>query len=154
MGLCGVCMTAPGMCLSDMVPMSPYRYRAHCVSLKALHQQLRGMSHLNYATWLKVLGLETLELRRLQHDLIRNYEILLEMWMQIILGCTLQWHTQQLGATCGNFIYITAAPIYISIFCKRCCHHHQQQQQQNVVIAPWNLLKITNKTLHSVTAFK
>jgi len=105
-------------------------------------KRLSGLSHLNYTNRLKYLGLETLELRRLHHDLIYTYKVLFgKTDMDCANMFTVARYTTNRGHPWKLYAHYCRTSLRKHYFCER-------------VVAPWNHLRITNATLRSVAAFK
>ena len=102
------------------------------------------MSHQSYAGRPKALVLQSLELRRLQHDLICTYKVsfgkLSVDHANMIID---HYHTTRnyQGAPWKLYPNYCRNNLRKHFFCER-------------VIARWNLLNITTETVHSVAAFK
>ena len=105
-------------------------------------KRLPGLSHLNYTNRLKSLGLETLELRRLHHDLIYTYKVL---FGKTNMDCHNMFSVARYTTNRGHPWKLYASYCQTSLRKHYFCEH---------VLAPLNYLKITNTTLHSVAAFR
>ena len=102
-------------------------------------KRLPGLSHLNYTNRLKSLGLETLELRRLHHDLIYTYKMLFgKTNMDCANMFSVSRYTTNRGHPWKPYANYCGISLRKHYFCER-------------VLAPWNYLTITN-ALHSVAA--
>jgi len=105
-------------------------------------KRLPGLSHLNYTNRLKSLVLETLELRRLHHDLIYTYKV---QFGKTKMDCANMFSVARYTTNRGH-----PWKLYAS-YCRTSLRKHYFCER---VLAPWNYLKITNTTLHSVAAFR
>jgi len=105
-------------------------------------KRLPGLSHLNYTNRFKYLDLETLEIRRLHHDLIYTYKVL---FGKTNMDCANMFSVAQ---------YTTNRDYPWKLYASYCRTSLRKHYFSKRVIAAWNYLKITNTTLHSVAAFR
>jgi len=100
------------------------------------------MTNLSYTNRLRALGLDTLEHRRLQQNLLHTYKVL--------VGKLSTDHTDMF---CIRLHYITRGHPR-----KLYPNFHRTNLRKNFfceqVISPWNSLDITNDGVQSVAAFK
>src|SRR5664279_2358547 len=105
-------------------------------------KRLPNMSYLDYNSRIKALGLENLELRRLQQDLIYTYKILFN---NVSIDSAKLFKFWPNSSTRGHqwklFPHYSRSDRRKYFFCNR-------------VIAPWNSLKLTADCISSVAKFK
>jgi len=109
---------------------------------KRFTKRLFSISHLGCLDRLKAIGLESLELRRLHHDLLCTYKVLfgkLEMDHDGMFLIRSQSTTR--GHSWKLFPKHCHTNVRKHFFCER-------------VIAPWNCLNINSENLRSITSFK
>lgn len=105
-------------------------------------KRLSGMSNMSYNNRLSALGLDTLELRRLQHDLLYTYKILFGL---LKTDCDAMFTLRSNSVTRGH---------QWKIFPNRCCSNIRKYFFCQRVVAPWNSLNITADSVSSVSKFK
>ena len=105
-------------------------------------KRLPGMTHFSYASRLKAVGLDTLEHRRLQQDLLHTYKILFgKLNIDYTNMFCFRLHSITRGHQWKLYPNFHRTNLRKKFFCER-------------VIAPWNSLDITNDDVCSNTAFK
>jgi len=105
-------------------------------------KRLPSMTNLSYANRLRALGLDTLEHRRLQQDLLYTYKVL---FGKLSIDHTDMFCVRSHSITRGHqwklYPNFHRTNLRKNFFCER-------------VISPWNSLDITNDDVRSVAAFK
>jgi hypothetical protein len=108
---------------------------------KRFIKRLPNLNRVTYEERLKILGLQSLELRRLQNDLITVYKILFDK---------MDVEPNFLKANCNS---ITRGHSY-KLFLPYCRCDVRKHFFNNRIAQPWNELMLTDDNLRSLSCFK